>query len=48
MNKKGYTNKGKGHGNGLYFANKIIKKEKAITTEQQFLNNFFIQKIIIK
>lgn len=48
MNKKGYTSKGSGHGNGLYFANKITKKEKRISTEQQFLNNFFIQKIIIK
>ncbi len=48
MNKKGYTSKGKGHGNGLYFANKIIKREKRLNTEQQFLNNYFIQKIIVQ
>lgn len=48
MNKKGYTSKGTGHGKGLYFANKITKKEKRISTDQQFLNDFFIQKIIVK
>lgn len=48
MNEKGFTTKGSGHGRGLYFANKVIRKEKRIAVEQQFLNNYFIQKIIIK
>ncbi len=48
MNEKGFTTKGSGHGRGLYFANKVIRKEKRIAVEQQFLNNYFIQKIIVK
>lgn len=47
MNKKGYTTKGQNHGQGLYFVNKLIRKEKNISVNQAFLNNFFIQKIII-
>ena len=47
INKKGYSSKGIGHGNGLYYANKIIKRNKKITAEAVYLNNYYIQKIII-
>lgn len=48
MNKKGYTTKGSSHGNGLYYANKILKKAPWLKVEQIFLNNYFVQKILIK
>lgn len=47
MNKRGYSSKGLNHGNGLYYANKIIKRNKKITAEAVYLNNYYIQKIII-
>ena len=48
MNKQGYTTKGSSHGNGLYYANKILKKAPWLKVEQIFLNNYFVQKILIK
>lgn len=48
MNRKNFTTKGKNHGRGLYYANKIIKKYKWISQDQMFLNNYFIQKLIVK
>ena len=48
MKKKGFTTKGKNHGKGLYYVNKLINKYKWIETSQMFLNNYFIQKITIK
>ena len=42
------TTKGKNHGKGLYYVNKLINKYKWIETSQMFLNNYFIQKITIK
>lgn len=48
MNRKNFTTKGGNHGRGLYYANKIIKKHKWINKDQMFLNNYFIQKLIIK
>ena len=48
MNKKGYTTKGSSHGNGLYYANKILKKAPWLKVEQIFLNKYFVQKILIK
>ena len=48
INKKGYSTKGKNHGNGLYFANKIIKEHKWVNKEQIFLNDYYISKLIIK
>ena len=48
MNRKNFTTKGKNHGRGLYYVNKIIKKYKWISQEQMFLNKYFIQKLIVK
>ncbi len=48
IDKKGFTTKGKGHGNGLHFAKKIVKKRIGIYTRRLIENNNFIQKIIIE
>ena len=48
MKKKGYTTKGKNHGKGLYYVNKVLNKSKWLESEQMFLNQYFIQKIAIK
>ena len=48
MRKKGFTTKGKNHGKGLYYADKMINKVKWIEISQIFLNNYFIQKICVK
>lgn len=44
----GYTTKGKGHGQGLYLAKKIILKNNWIDAETSINNNLYIQKLIIK
>lgn len=48
MNYNGFTTKGTGHGKGLYYVNKLISKSKNLSIEQNFLGNYFIQKIYIK
>lgn len=48
LRKKGYTKKGKGRGKGLYLISKIINKNNYIETDTRIINNYFIQKIIIK
>ncbi len=45
--KKGISTKGAGRGNGLYFANKLIAKNNWIKEEQEIINSFYIQKLII-
>ena len=45
---KGYSTKGKGRGNGLYFAKKMVNKCSWITEEQSTHDEFYIQKLIIK
>lgn len=47
-NEKGITTKGKGHGNGLYFAHKMLNNNERIQEEQNIIDNFYTQKIIIK
>ena len=44
MKKKGYTTKGKGHGNGLYYADKIIKRSSILKSENSIINNYYVQK----
>lgn len=44
---KGISTKGKGRGNGLYFANKIISKNKWIDETQEIIDKYYIQKICI-
>lgn len=48
INKKGYTTKGKGHGNGLHYAQKLILKNKHILSKQQVINDYYIQTVIIE
>ncbi len=48
MKKKNFSTKGDNHGKGLYYANRVLKKEKWLESNQIFLNNYFIQKISIK
>lgn len=48
IDKKGFTTKGEGHGNGLHFAKKIVNKRIGIYTRKLIENNNFIQKIIIE
>lgn len=47
-NKKGVSSKGKGRGNGLYFASKLIKENKWITQKQEIIDNYYIQELTIK
>ena len=44
---KGVSTKGPGRGNGLYFANKLISKNKWIEEKQDIIDNFYIQKISV-
>lgn len=44
---KGISTKGTGRGNGLYFANKLISKNKWIEEKQDIIDNFYIQKISV-
>jgi len=46
--KKGYTSKGKGRGHGLYLAQKLIDKNEKIEATNKIVNNYYIQKIVIK
>ena len=48
MSKKNFSTKGKKRGNGLYYVKKILNKNKWLSSNSIFLNNYFIQKIIIK
>ncbi len=45
MNKKGVSTKGKRRGNGLYFANKIIKKDPRFKMEQSIVKKYYITKL---
>lgn len=48
LTEKGYSTKGKNRGKGLYLANKLSNKYKNFTLENRIINEFYIQKIIIK
>ena len=47
-NKKGITSKGDGHGNGLYFASKLIEQNSFIESKQDVVDGYYIQQLIIK
>ncbi len=47
-NKKGVSSKGEGRGNGLYFAEKIIKENCWLEQKQEIIDNYYIQQITIK
>lgn len=46
-NKKGITTKGEGHGNGLYFASKLIEENDWLESKQDIVDNYYIQQLII-
>lgn len=48
IGRKNYTTKGIGHGKGLYLINKLIRKIDYIESETKIINNYYIQKLIIK
>ena len=45
---KGVSTKGKGRGNGLYFASKLMSMNDWIEEKQKTINNYYIQELIIK
>lgn len=47
-NKKGVSSKGEGRGNGLYFANKILKDNKWLDSKQEIIDNYYIQQLNVK
>lgn len=46
-NKKGISSKGKGRGNGLYFANKLINQNNWIKEKQEVIDKYYIEQIRI-
>lgn len=46
-NKKGVSSKGNGHGNGLYFASKLISSSDNLESKQDIVENYYIQQLII-
>ncbi|MDD6879583.1 MAG: GHKL domain-containing protein [bacterium] len=45
---KGFSTKGKGRGNGLYLANKLINKNNNIKSTSNIIGNYYVQKLSIK
>lgn len=48
LEEKGYSSKGKNRGIGLYLVKEILRYSKNLEKETSIINNFFVQKIIIK
>lgn len=46
-NKKGVFSKGAGHGNGLYFASKLISENPWLSQRQEIIDKYYIQEITI-
>lgn len=47
-NEKGVSSKGEGHGNGLYFASKLISKNSWLSDRQDIVDKYYIQELNIK
>lgn len=47
-NERGVTTKGEGRGNGLYFANNLIEKNNWIISNQEEIDDYYIQTLTIK
>lgn len=47
LGKKGFTTKGKGHGQGLYLTNKLINRNSWLIKENKFVNNYYISKLTV-
>lgn len=48
IGKKGYTTKGKGHGKGTYYAEKIIKKNKFLSHKTKVVDSYYVEHVRIK
>lgn len=46
-NKKGVSTKGDGHGNGLYYASKLIDQNPWLSQKQEVIDKYYIQQIIV-
>lgn len=46
-NQKGVSSKGKGRGNGLYFASKLLKENNWLIQKQDVVDKYYIQELII-
>ena len=46
-NKKGVSSKGEGHGNGLYFASKLLEQNPWLESKQEIIDKYYIQQLII-
>lgn len=46
-NKKGVSSKGAGHGNGLYFASKLISENPWLSGKQEVIDKYYIQQLTI-
>ena len=46
-NKKGLSSKGAGRGNGLYFAKKILSKNKWIDEKHEIIDNYYVETLTI-
>lgn len=47
-NKKGVSSKGEGHGNGLYFASKLISANDWLEDRQEVIDGYYIEQLTIK
>lgn len=47
-NEKGFTTKGKGRGNGLYYAKNILSKNSWIESKQEIIDDLYVQTLEIK
>ena len=47
IGEKGYTTKGKNHGNGIFLIKKILREHDDINLKTKIINNYFIQEINI-
>ena len=46
-NKKGVSSKGEGHGNGLYFASKLLEKNPWLESKQEVIDKYYIQQLTV-
>ena len=46
-NNKGVSTKGEGHGNGLYYASKLIAQNPWLSQKQEVIDKYYIQQIIV-
>lgn len=47
-NEQGVSSKGEGHGNGLYYANNLLTKNKWLEAKQEVIDDYYIQTLKIK